>query len=304
MSSTGYIQRISATNDFELRGRLIKAGDGLEFIKAEIPMLYWLIRSVVSGGYCMYLYGGASRKFLSEDYTAPRDFDFAVDSGALSSIEQWLNGEQIKAQRNRFGGLRFHLHRLSGERCQNVYVDCWEISNTWAFKNCHLSFKSWRDLAHASILSIDGAVIRIDTELSVDVECGPYMKSVTASVIDLEFPYTYNWTIALFRALSLAHELNFNLSKRLQDQISNELGDQLDAGLFVNLLQKRYSPGERGNFVGDVLIKRVEFKGYTPSLISVLLRLRPSIPEIYKTRSVLRRAFESTRQLMFDFGYF
>lgn len=155
----------------------------------------------------VYLFGGAVRDYLDNNFNNIRDFDFVVDfKDCNDTIETYIN-TGIRYKKNRFNGYKLIL--------QDISIDIWEMKETWAFKE-KLLYPSVDNLLKSVFLNIDSVVYSMNEHYYIDSCDAKYRKIIKNRMLDVVLTETPQIELNLLRAMVLREKYRLDFSNNLK----------------------------------------------------------------------------------------
>lgn len=144
------------------------------------------------------------------------DFDVVMKTSQTTTIDGLLpNGSW---SRNKFGGYRIVLERWQ--------VDLWEFSETWAFKQGHVSGATWQDLGSTTFFNWDAIVLELASwKLHASND---YLRLLNSSILDINLRPNPNPLGMVVRALRAVSSGRVKLAPRLASYVATALRDYSD----------------------------------------------------------------------------
>jgi len=203
-----------------------------------------VIRVVRQRGLTVFAFGGIPRGVLHHGrYYQPRDLDLVFDDQHFEFFESIF--ERLIQRRNSYGGLRL--------RIQNMSVDAWPLSATWAFRSGILEEPSFEKLPFTTFLNADGVVI----ELSADkgrsrriYEAG-FFSAWNNRVLDINLRDNPFPAVCVARSLCISRRFGFRLSHSL----ATYLVEMLSTRPMTELLETQVKHYGQIEFSADSLRK-------------------------------------------------
>lgn len=156
----------------------------------------------------VYLFGGAVRNYLDDDFENVRDLDFVVDFKKSNySIDEFLM-KNTKFKKNIFGGYKI----LSNDIC----IDMWEMKDTWAFKENKIS-GSVHNLTKSVFLNIDGIVYSMNDKDYINDCNQKYFEIRKKNILDTVLEENPCVELNLLRALVLCKKYDMEFSNNLKN---------------------------------------------------------------------------------------
>ena len=160
----------------------------------------------------VYLFGGAVRDYLNDNFQNIRDFDFVINSkdGSLINIEDYLyDSNTIIYKKNRFGGYKINFN--------GIIIDIWNLKDTWLFKAGYMK-PSINNLINSVYLNIDSLVYLLNNDEYIN-NCDKNYKDIFHNkIIDIVYKENPYEELNLLRALVLKKRYSFDFS----DEIKNK----------------------------------------------------------------------------------
>lgn len=179
----------------------------------------------------VYLFGGAVRDYLDENFDNVRDFDFVVDfQNKNDAIENYINN-CINYKKNRFNGYKIFLDDIS--------IDIWEIQNTWAFKEKKLDISA-QNLLNSVFLNIDSVVFSMNQKNYINNCDFKYKEILKNQVLDIVLEENPFLKLNLLRALIFHEKYNLDFSDRLKTLYKNYRDLELLSKELVEIQTKHY----------------------------------------------------------------
>jgi len=173
-----------------------------------------------------YFFGGFLRDLLTKDRGfMPRDFDVVVGRCPPGDLDKLF--EDFPHRRTRFGGLRI----IDGE----LTIDIWKLEDTWAFR--HLSCSpSFAALPRTTFLNVEAVTAELCAEHRKrrKIVSSGFFEAIEQQILEINLEMNPFPALCVVRALSIATELNFALSRQLAVYIvdhSFPITELLDAQL-------------------------------------------------------------------------
>lgn len=155
----------------------------------------------------VYLFGGAVRNYLDDDFENVRDLDFVVDFKKNShSIDRFFI-KSTKFKKNIFGGYKI----LSNDIC----IDMWEMKDTWAFRENKIC-RSVYNLTKSVFLNIDGIVYSMNNGNYINDCNQKYFEIRKKNILDTVLEENPCVELNLLRALVLCKKYNMEFSDDLK----------------------------------------------------------------------------------------
>lgn len=173
----------------------------------------------------VYLFGGAVRNYLDNDFGNVRDLDFVIEfKNVEDTIEKYI-GKNIKYKKNQFNGYKFSL--------KGICIDMWELKDTWAFKEGKIQ-PSVQNLLDSVFLNIDSVVYSMNEQDYVN-ECNcKYKEIIQNQVLDVVMEDNPCVELNLLRALVLREKYRLIFSDELK-RIFHHYEEK--SGFFNELIQ-------------------------------------------------------------------
>lgn len=183
-----------------------------------------VVRVVRQRGLTVFAFGGIPRGVLNSGRRyQPRDLDLVFEDQHFEFFESAF--ESFVQRRNSYGGLRLKI--------ENMSVDAWPLSATWAFRTGAFSGPSFEKLPHTTFLNVDGIIVELSPKKGRArriYEAG-FFSAWNDRILDInlrENPYP---AICVARALCISRRFGFRLSHDLAtylwDVLSSEPVEEL-----------------------------------------------------------------------------
>ncbi len=179
----------------------------------------------------LYLFGGAARNYLDNDFENIRDLDFVVKfRNNYDTLETYISNS-ISFSRNSFNGYKL--------MCDNVSIDIWEMENTWAFKQKKLT-PSPENLLKSVFLNVDSVVYSMNQKRFVS-ECDYHYKDILDNkILDIVLEENPSIELNLLRALVLQQRYELNFSNNLKSLFSKYQNNINFIDTLLQLQKKHY----------------------------------------------------------------
>jgi hypothetical protein len=136
----------------------------------------------------------------------PRDVDIVVDGCSTEQLRYLFN--DLPHRTTRFGGLRLD---------HGITVDIWSLQDTWAFKNL-LFAPSFTELPKTTFLNVEAVVAGLHDRRRPILSAG-FFEGIEEEILNINLEHNPYPALCVIRALTLAAELRFSLSKQLASYI-------------------------------------------------------------------------------------
>jgi hypothetical protein len=159
-------------------------------------------------GWKVFAFGGTPRGvYDSGKNYSPRDLDLVFDDNHFESFESAY--ERFILRKNSFGGLKLKI--------ENIIIDAWPLSATWAFRKGYVKNPSFENLSATTFLNIDGIIIEFAPKTLKHrkvYECG-FFDCWNSKVLDINLEQNPFPSICVARTLTISRHFGFVLSTRL-----------------------------------------------------------------------------------------
>ena len=197
-----------------------------------------------SRGWTVFAFGGTPRGVYDNgnQYT-PRDVDLVFRDEHFPLFESAF--EQSIVRRNSYGGLRLKIDDLT--------LDAWPLSGTWAFREGHVGNPSFEVLPSTTFLNVDGIVIELVPERGKKrrvYESG-FFSGWLSKTLDINLTKNPHPAICVARTLHIARHFRFQFASRLTVYM-REMLNNLTLTAVEGAQLKHYG---RVEFDGPMLLK-------------------------------------------------
>jgi hypothetical protein len=168
-------------------------------------------------GWKVFAFGGTPRGVYDsgKNYT-PRDLDLVFDDNDFESFESAY--ERYILRKNTFGGLKLKI--------ENIVIDAWPLSATWAFRNGYVKNPSFKNLPATTFLNIDGIIIEFAPKILKQrqvFELG-FFEGWNSKTIDINLKRNPFPAICIARTLVISRHFGFYISTNLAIYLWDMLG--------------------------------------------------------------------------------
>lgn len=173
----------------------------------------------------IYLFGGAVRDYLDQNFSEIRDLDFVIEfTKPNCSIDDYLSDSLIIYKKNRFNGYKLISSEYS--------IDIWELKDTWAFREKIIQ-SSVDNLFKSVYFNIDKVLYFINERSFVKHCDETYNKIRKERILDIVLEKNPMIELNLLRAIKICQKYDMILSKQLKSVFS----DYLKKSDFISKLQ-------------------------------------------------------------------
>ena len=184
--------------------------------EARLTTLMDTVRIVRERGWTAFAFGGTPRGvFDNGRHYRPRDLDLVFDDEHFSFFESAFERHVLK--RNRFGGL--HL------RIENLVIDAWPLSKTWAFREGLVQKATFENLPKTTFLNIDGIIIEVAPQRGKprQIHEAGFFTAWQNKTLDINLRENPFPALCVVRTLQLSLRFGFRLSRRLAMYLSEAM---------------------------------------------------------------------------------
>lgn len=176
----------------------------------------------------VYLFGGAVRNYLDNEFESVRDLDIVIDFKKNDySIDSFL-AKDTRFKKNIFGGYKILLN--------DICIDIWKMKDTWAFRENKMRSSAY-NLTKSVFLNIDGIVYSMNDKDYIDGCNQKYFEMRKKNILDTVLEENPCVELNLLRALVLCKKYNMELSDNLKKifNMYNCSGDFIDYLMYLQL---------------------------------------------------------------------
>jgi hypothetical protein len=159
-------------------------------------------------GWTAFMFGGIPRGVFDDGKNyRPRDLDLVFDDEHFPYFESAF--EHCLEKRNSYGGLRLRINDMA--------VDAWPLSATWAFREGLVKNPSFENLPLTTFLNIDGLILEAVTKPGKKrrvYEAG-FFGAWRHKILDINLRENPHPGTCLARTLSISKRYGFRISHRL-----------------------------------------------------------------------------------------
>ena len=201
----------------------------IDKILSEQP-LYLMLNEILSYAN-VYLFGGAVRNYLDDDFENVRDLDFVIDfKNNNYSLEKILT-KNTKFKKNIFGGYKI----LSN----NICIDMWEMKDTWAFKENKICV-SVHNLTKTVFLNIDGIIYSMNDRDYINNCNQKYFDIRKKNILDTVLEKNPCVELNLLRALVFGKKYDMEFSSNLKNIFKKYSNSETFIDYLTHLQHKHY----------------------------------------------------------------
>lgn len=156
----------------------------------------------------LYLFGGAVRDFLVNNFDNFRDLDFVVKfQSNKDKIENFFpNNKKISYSKNKFDGYKIKF--------SNVSVDIWELKDTWNFTNPEDI--SPENLLNSVFLNLDKLLYSVNKKKYINNCDKEFHKILQEKYIDIQFEKNPFFELNILRCIHLKREYSLKYSEKIR----------------------------------------------------------------------------------------
>lgn len=194
----------------------------------------------------IYLFGGAVRNYLDDEFENIRDFDFVIEfKNDKDSIAKFISND-LKYKRNRFNGYKIYLNDIS--------IDMWEMKDTWAFSKSKLK-PSPENLLKSVFLNLDSVLYSMN-ECTYINECNQqYLSNKRNKILDIILEDNPCIDLNLLRAIIMQEKYELSFSNSLKKMFLDRYND---VNFINSLMHIQYAHYNKEVFKKSYIEKVVE----------------------------------------------
>ena len=159
-------------------------------------------------GWTAFVFGGIPRGVFDDGRRhQPRDLDLVFDDEHFVYFESAF--EHCLQRKNSYGGLRLRIN--------NMVVDAWPLSGTWAFREGLVKHPSFENLPSTTFLNIDGVIVEavVPPFKKRRVYEAGFFTGWNERTLDINLMENPHPGICVARTLHISKRYGFKVSHRL-----------------------------------------------------------------------------------------
>ncbi len=161
-----------------------------------------------SRGWTAFAFGGTPRGVYDNGMRyKPRDLDLVFDDNDFNFFQSAFSKYILR--RNSFGGLKVQINDL--------IIDAWPLSATWAFRHGYIANPSFENLPSTTFLNVDGIIIELIPKKSKKRRCfeNGFFSGWKEKTLDINLTENPYPSICVIRTLHIARNFGFRISRTL-----------------------------------------------------------------------------------------
>jgi len=175
-------------------------------VKHRFQLLYVLSQLCKNGDVAVF--GGVVRDIaLGSIIRLKSDVDVVVRSYPGFNLYKVI--EPFSPKKNSFGGYRLSLDKW--------YVDVWELSDTWAFKEGLVNGRGFEDLLRTTFFTWDSIVYHLNKRRLICAD--DYLLNLSTKILDINLEKNPNIEGSVVRALRMLIKHNARFTRSLSEYV-------------------------------------------------------------------------------------